>query len=177
MYCLCSLFRRALSSTIATEPLRSIRNPATLPSIIHPNGTIPSGDFLSANRSTLPSYSKPSSLPLPYPYRATPPRLRIHCLPLPSRSATHPPPPLAPTERFRHTNQLSALQLPHPCRATPHTFSVNNDIAQCLIPSHRRRCSVSSAPFFEGPQSFIPTCSIFSTYLLDHLSIPSIQIL
>ena len=89
MYCLCSLFRRALSSTIATEPLRSIRNPATLPSIIHPNGTIPSGDFLSANRSTLPSGSEPSSLPLPYPYRATSQHLRICCS--------------FPTERFRHT--------------------------------------------------------------------------
>lgn len=98
MYCLCSLFRRALSSTIATEPLRSIRNPATLPSIIHPNGTIPSGDFLSANRSTLPSYSKPSSLPLPYPYRATPQHLRICCLFL--------------TERFRHTYPSNAC----PCR-------------------------------------------------------------
>ena len=175
---MCSLFRRALSATIATELLRSIRNPATLPSIIHPNGTIPSGDFLSANRSTLPSGSEPSSLSLPYPYRATPKHLRICCS--------------FPTERFRHTYPSNACPyraiLPHeptfrpatpppPCRATPHTFSVNNDIVQRLIPTHRRRCSVSFALFFEGPQSFMPTCSIFSTYIPDHLSIPSVQIL
>ena len=181
---MCSLFRRALSSTIDTEPLRSIRNHATLPSIIHPNGTILSGDFFP--RAAPPHRAAPNHPPCnsPIPTELLRNIYAFAAHFLPSGFATLSPPPLAPAELLCCISQLppvsyatSSLSLPHPCRATSPTFSANNDIAQRLIPSHRRRCSLSYAPFFKGPQSFIPTCSIFSTYLPDHLSIPSVQIL
>lgn len=165
MYCLCSLFRRALSSTIATEPLRSIRNPATLPSIIHPNGTIPSGDFLSANRSTLPSGSEPSSLPLSYPYRATPQHLRICCLFL--------------TERFRHTYPSNACPyraiLPHEPTFRPATPPPLPSYTAHIL--RKQRYSVAPNTFPSASllgifRPFLRRSSVIYTYLLNLFYVP-----
>ena len=150
----------ALSAPISTEPLRSIRNLATLPSIIHPNGTIPSGDFLSANRSTLPSGSEPSSLPLPYPYRATPQHLRICCS--------------FPTERFRHTFPSTTCS----CRVVVLHKPTSRPATPPPLPSYTahilRKQRYSAAPYTYTSAPLLGTfCSVlrrFSviyTYLLN----------